>query len=67
MGNLIDRQDQQVLDLLIKKILADGHHIGVSDGEETVLDNSCKYSEVVAIVVSINQHVITLVAGKRLN
>ena len=47
MGNLIDRQDQQVLDLLIKKILADGHHIGVSDGEETVLDNSCKYSEVV--------------------
>jgi hypothetical protein len=31
----IDRQDQQVLDLLIKKILADGHHIGVSDGEET--------------------------------
>ena len=43
----IDRQDQQVLDLLIKKILADGHHIGVSDGEETVLDNSSQYGEVV--------------------
>ncbi len=43
----IDRQDPHVLDFLIKTILADGHHIGVSDSEETVLDNSCYYSDVV--------------------
>ena len=42
----IDQQDRRVLNLLLRKVISDGHLVSVSDGEETVLDNSGDFDEI---------------------
>ena len=57
----VDHQDRRVLNLLLRKVLSDGYLVSVSDGEETVLDNSGDFDEITSALNGTGEDWINIV------